>query len=192
MTDAAEKLALSYAEYARREETSPEKHQYLDGEIFAMSGGTPEHAELGANVGRLLGNQLEGRKCRVYSSDLRVRAASMRFGTYPDVTVVCGALERSAEDANSVTNPTVIVEVLSDSTEAFDRGDKFAYYRTLSSLREYVLVSQKQALIEVFAHDGEGRWVLTVAGPGERLELASIGCTLEVDAVYGDMFGESA
>lgn len=192
MTDVAEKLALSYAEYARSEETRLEKHQYVDGELFAMAGGTPEHAELSMSVGAALRIQLEGRGCRVYSSDLRVCAASARLGTYPDVTVICGALERSPDDANSVTNPTVIVEVLSDTTEAFDRGDKFAYYRALSSLRAYVLVSQKRPLLEVFARDGEGHWVLTVAGPGERLELAAIGCTLDVDAVYGDMFGDAA
>lgn len=185
----APKPRVSYAEYAKREASSETKHEYFDGEVFAMAGGTPEHAELAMRVGAALGRQLADRTCRVYSSDLRVHVPATGLGAYPDVSVVCGPLERDPEDENAITNPTVVLEILSDATEAFDRGDKFASYRALSSLREYVLVSQKRPRVEVFARASDGRWVLTTAGPGESVTLASIGCVLEVDAVYGDMFG---
>ena len=117
--------------------------------------------------------------------------AATRMSTYPDVSVVCGRLERDPDSATAVTNPTVLVEVLSDSTEAYDRGEKFAHYRRIPSLREYVLVAQDPPLIEVFRKNEAGQWVLVAeAGPGQQAVLESIGCALGVDEAYADPLAE--
>jgi Uma2 family endonuclease len=178
---------MSYAEYLAQEEASAVRHEYLRGEIFAMAGGTPEHAALAAGVIQALGSALRDRPCRVFSSDLRVRVDATDFTAYPDVTVVCSSLERSAQDPHAVTNPVLLVEVLSDSTEALDRGAKFAHYRTLTSLREYLLVSQTSPHLELYRKNAEGHWVLFEARAGETLTLTSVGeVELRVDDVYRD------
>jgi Uma2 family endonuclease len=127
----------------------------------------------------------------VFSSDARVRVEATGRSTYADVTVVCGALQRANDDGEAVTNPVVIVEVLSDSTEASDRGDKFAHYRRLSSLRAYLLVSQSTQRLEVFHRQDNGQWALGEATTGETAVLSSIGVTLSVDDVYRDPLARS-
>ena len=189
MNEAAAVLPLSFADYIALEERSTVKHQMMHGELFDMAGGTPTHARLGVSVSAQLFQQLQRKRCHAYSSDLRVRAGELT--TYPDVTVVCGRLERDPDDPNTVVNPTLIVEVLSDSTEAFDRGEKFAQYRTVPTLREYVVVSQHRARIEVFTRSDNG-WTLRDANAGQRIEVASIGCVIDVDEVYAGVFEESA
>jgi Uma2 family endonuclease len=184
MVRAASRRLLSYQEYAAGEATSEHKHDFIQGAVFAMAGGTPEHAALVLAVGGLLFAQLRGKPCRAYSADLRVRIREVDVGAYPDISVVCGEVLRDDEDSNSVLNPTLIVEVLSDSTERYDRGDKFAHYRRIPALQEYVLVSQHAPLIERYVRNLEGSWTLTTFGPGAVVILESIGCTLEVDAVY--------
>jgi len=185
MSRPARFACYTYGEYRRFEEATDAKHEYLDGQILAMAGGTPEHAALGATVIGLLSEQLAGRPCYPLSSDLRVRVQATGLATYPDVTVVCGPLERDSEDPNATVNPTVLVEVLSDSTEAYDLGEKFAHYRSIPSLREYVLVSHRARRIERRWQDSGGSWRSEVAGRGETVELTSIGAALVVDAVYG-------
>lgn len=193
MGEPAPKPYVSFAEYEALEERSLTKHEWLDGAIHDMSGGSPEHAGLAMAVGRLLGNQLAGKRCRVFSSDLKVRVKATGLSTYPDVSVVCGHLERDPESATAVTNPTVLVEVLSDASEGYDRGEKFAHYRRIPSLCEYVLVGQRKRRIEVFRKNVAGLWVLVAeAGEGERATLESIGCTLAVDEVYTDPLAEPA
>ena len=120
----------------------------------------------------------------MFSSDLRVRIRATGLTTYPDLSVVCGRLEMDAEDGNAVVNPVLLVEVLSESSEAYDRGAKAAHYRRIPSLREYVLVSQREPLIEVYRRNEQGRFELFEARSGESIELASVGATLSVDAVY--------
>lgn len=186
---AAEKLRMTYAEYLAAEAASDVKHEYLRGEVFAMSGGTPEHGRLAANMIHELRTALGRRRCNVFTSDVRIRIQETDRSTYPDVSVVCGQLERAADDPQAITNPVVIVEVLSDSTEAEDRGDKFAHYRRLPSLREYVLVAQRARRIEVFRRDDK-RWTLFEAGPGETVSLESIDVRIDVDAVYYDPLAE--
>ena len=182
---------VSYAEYVAAEEGSVTRHEWIDGVIYDMSGGTPHHAGLASTIARLLGNQLAGKRCRVFTSDLRIRVAATRMSTYPDVSVVCGRLERDPDSTTAVTNPTVLVEVLSDSTEAYDRGEKFAHYRRIPSLREYVLVAQDPPLIEVFRKNEASQWVLVAeAGPGQRVTLESIECALSVDEVYTNPLAE--
>lgn len=192
MGQPASKTYVSYAEYLEREAKSVTKHEWLDGVIYDMSGGTPDHAGLGAAVIRTLGNQLAGKRCRVFGPDLKVRVLATGLATYPDASVVCGQIEPDPESRNTaVTNPTVLVEVLSDSTEGYDRGEKFAHYRRIPSLREYVLVGQAKRRIEVFRKNEAGLWVLVAeAGAGEAATLESIGCTLLVDEVYADPLAE--
>lgn len=179
---------VSYADYLELEAKSATKHEWLDGVVYDMAGGTLEHAGLAAAVIRRLGNQLEGKPCRVFTADLKIRVLATGLCTYPDVSVICGRPQMDPESSgNVVTNPTVLVEVLSDSTEAYDRGEKFAHYRRIPSLREYVLVGQKTPLIEVFRKNEAGLWVLVAeAGAGEAAALESVGCTLAVDDVYAD------
>jgi Uma2 family endonuclease len=151
----AQKPAMTYAEYLAFEEQSDEKHEFLDGELFATSGGTPDHGALAVAISAALSGALRGRPCRVHSSDVRVRVQATGLAAYPDVSVVCGKLETDAEAPHAITNPVLLVEVLSDSTEARDRGEKAAHYRHLPSLREYVLVSQRQRRGGVQAERGE-------------------------------------
>ncbi|MFS8065099.1 MAG: Uma2 family endonuclease [Byssovorax sp.] len=197
--DLARPPFISYAEYLALEEQSPTKHEWLDGVIRdlnapASSGSTtPNHAGLAAAVTLLLGLQLRGKPCRVFSSDLKVRILATGLATYPDLTVVCSKLETDPEDANAVTNPTLLVEVLSDSSEAYDRGEKFAHYRRLPSLREYVLVSHLASRIEVWRRNESDRWELAQeACAGEQAELASVACALPVDEVYADPLAQQA
>lgn len=181
---------MSYAEYVAREAVADVKHEFIRGEVFAMAGGTIEHAGLATAVAAELSLRLRGKRCRVFGSDLRVRVLATdlttELSTYPDVSVVCGQAETLPDDPHAIVNPTVVVEVLSDSTEAYDRGSKAASYRRIPSLREYVLVSQREPLIEVFRRTDAGAWELVEARSGMRLELRSIEVALDVDAVYRD------
>lgn len=177
--------AITYAEYLELERTSGEKHEYLRGEVWAMAGGTVAHARITMNLGIALGVALRGRPCTVFSSDLRVRVEETDRSTYPDVTVVCGAPVLSTNDADAVTNPTVIIEVLSDSTEASDRGEEFAHLQRLRSLKEYVLVSQKERRVDVYRR-GEGvTWTLIPCTVG-AFELEALEAHLELEDVYRD------
>jgi len=180
---------MSYREYLALEAESDVKHEYLDGEVFAMAGGTITHGALAMAIGSALTVALRDRACRVLSSDVRVRVKATDMATYPDITVVCQKIEVDDDDAQGILNPTVIVEVLSPTTEAYDRGAKAAHYRRIPSLREYVLVSQGEPLIEVYRRNERGNWELFVeARAGQLAELTSCGpaIELEVDAIYRD------
>lgn len=175
---------MSYAEYLAAEATSDVRHEYLNGEVWAMAGGTPEHAALAAAMIGELQAALRGKPCRVYSSDLRVRVVETGLSTYPDVAVVCGQLATAADDVDAAVNPILLVEVLSPTTEGYDRGAKAAHYRRIPSLREYVLVSPSEPRIEVHRRTEGGRWELLEARPGESIELSSLGVRLDVAAIY--------
>ncbi len=183
MAPALPRPNLSFAEYANAEEASDEKHEFLAGEVFAMAGGTPEHAALATAVSNALGTQLRGGDCRSFNSDLHLVTKS-GLGTYPDVAVVCGKLERATDSQRTITNPRLIVEVLSPTTEAYDRGKKFEHYRTIDTLREYVLISFREPLIESHTRNADGSWTSRFAGGGEILTLTSVGATLSVDEIY--------
>lgn len=173
----------SYADYLAHEEGSSDKHEFLAGDIYPMAGGTPEHAALSVAVSTLLSNQLSGKACRVFSSDLRIRVTATGLATYPDVTVVCGELERDPDSRVTVTNPTVIVEVSSDGTEEWDRTEKLEHYQHIPSLKECLLVSHSKHQLELWRREGSG-WIQSQAGRGETISLSSVGCTLVVDEVY--------
>jgi Uma2 family endonuclease len=177
---------MSYADYLERERTSTTKHEYLRGEVFAMAGGTLEHARLASRVSWLLRTGISKRPCETFTADAKVRVDETDLSTYPDITVICGHIERSPVDAEAATNPVLLVEVLSDSTEAYDRGEKFAHYRRIATLQEYVLVSQTEPRIEVFRRTAGGRWEFSEAGAGQRVQLESIGVERAVDDVYAN------
>jgi Uma2 family endonuclease len=177
---------ISVEEYLEMEARSEEKHEYFNGEIYAMSGASPEHNLISGNVLAELWRQLRDRPCRVYPSDQRVKIPDTGLYTYPDVTVICGAPEFDDSKPRSLLNPTLIVEVLSERTEAYDRGAKFAHYQRLPSLQEYVLVSSHQTRVERFLRQETGAgWLYgQCSQPDATLELASIGCTLPLAGVY--------
>ena len=185
---AAVRTGMSEQEYLAFERASAEKHEYANGEIFAMSGGTGEHSAISANIIREVGNALFGRGCRVHTSDMRINISPAGRYVYPDASIVCARPEYTDDSRDTLVNPLVIVEVLSDSSEAYDRGDKFAQYQTIASLAEYVLASQKKPRIEVFTRQTDGSWLLRVNGPGERAGLSSVECSIDVDRVYTDVF----
>lgn len=187
MVDAARRRA-TYAEYVAFVQAAELKHEFVAGEIIAMAGGTIAHGRLIAQLGGLLRDGLHGRACVVLPADVRVRIRPAERATYPDLQIVCGVLESDPDDPDAVINPTVIVEVLSDTTVDADRGDKFAAYRRLRSLREYVLVSQHERRIDVYVRDGR-RWVLDDYGPSESFRLESIDVSVAVDAIYVDALG---
>jgi Uma2 family endonuclease len=184
MSAPAPRRHFTFRDYLALEEASNVKHEYFAGEIYAMAGGTPEHAALAVAVSAALFDQLAGSDCRVFSSDLRVRVLATGLATYPDVTVVCGDLEHDPENPATITNPTLVVEVLSPSTESYDRGEKLEHYRQIPSLRECVLVAHDRWRIEAWRRDAGGSWSQSIAEAG-ALDLTSVGCRLEVEALYG-------
>jgi Uma2 family endonuclease len=182
---AAAGLRFTFREYLQVDAESSLRHEFLDGMILAMAGGTPDHAALAAAVSASLNQQLQGKKRGVYSEALRVRVRATGFAGYPDVTVVCRQLELDPEDANTAINPTLLVEVLSPSTEQYDRGAKLSQYLQIPSLQHVVLVAHDRHSIEIHSRDGAG-WTVTTYGPGERALLPSLECTLDVDEIYRD------
>lgn len=175
----------SYAEYIALEIEGELKHEYIDGLILAMTGGTLEHGRLAVAMAQELGRLVAGKPWRVFSSDARVRVQATNRSTYPDLSLVCGEVLRASDDREAITNPILLVEVLSESTERSDRGEKFAHYRRLDSLVDYVLISQTEPRVECFHRTDRG-WILTEAGPGQSVRLASIDGDLHVDALYAD------
>lgn len=179
---------FTFEDYLIVEEDSGMKHEFLDGRVWAMAGGTPEHAAIAANVIAMLSTHLRERRCRVYSSDLRVRVRATGLTTYPDVTVVCGAIERDPEDrkGHTVTNPKVLVEILSPSTEEYDRTEKLAHYQRIETVEEIVLVGHDRREIEVVRRGGDGAWTRIVTKGDGAARLESIECELALTDVYRD------
>lgn len=177
---------LTEAEYLEIDRAAEFKSEFYAGELFAMAGGSPTHNVIAANVIRELGTQLKQRPCRVFPSDQRLKVSETGLYTYPDVTVVCGELRLDDDRRDTLLNPTLIVEVLSESTEAYDRGDKFGHYRRLESLREYVMIAQDRPRMERYARQADSQeWLLTeVSDPQGVVTLASIGCELALAEVY--------
>lgn len=171
-------------DYLSVEEMSAVRHEFLNGEIFAMAGGTPEHAALSAAAVVILGRRLEGRPCRPYSADLRIRVVATGLATYADAAVICGDPIRDPASPTHVTNPIVIVEVLSPSTEAYDRGEKREHYQQIASLREYMLVGQDTREVEVYARAEGGIWQRSIYRTEQTVNLPSIGVRFTVDELY--------
>jgi Uma2 family endonuclease len=174
---------LTPEEYLQLEAKSDIKHEYIDGEVYAMAGATDIHVTIALNIAILLRNHLRGSGCRVYISDMKVRIEAQNRFYYPDVLVTCE--DRDRENSTFKQFPSLIIEVLSDSTEAFDRGDKFADYQSLPSLQEYVLVNTKKARIECFRRTKEGLWLLQFYElEDSQFDLTSIDFKGKISDVY--------
>lgn len=176
--------SLTPEEYLEIERTAEYKSEYLDGQMYAMAGASINHSQIVANIGSQLWNQLHGR-CRVFTTDLRLRIRASGLFTYPDVMVICGPVEK-AEGANDmVANPKLIVEVLSNSTKNYDRGEKFRHYRAIHGFSEYLLVSQDSVLVEQHVRQPDDSWVFReFTTPGVDIQLPSVGCILNTNAIY--------
>jgi Uma2 family endonuclease len=183
---AANRPRYTRAEYVAFQRASNAKHEYLDGAIYGMAGGSREHAAVAVNVTTLLSVAMRDRPCAVHSSDLRVRVVETGLETYPDASVVCGRPEADPDDPQAILSPTLVVEVTSPSTEAYDRGDKVEHYKRIPSLREIVIVSHRERLVEVLGRSEDGSWSRHEARSGARAKLVSLGCELWVDEVYRD------
>src|SRR2546423_2073338 len=176
---------LTPEEYLAMERQAEYKSEYIDGVVYAMSGASFKHNAIVANVIIELGPQLRESPCRALPSDMKVRMPDSSKFFYPDVSVVCGKPEFHDERSDVLLNPTLIVEVLSESTAAFDRGEKFQAYQHLDSLREYILISQDKHLVEQYTRQTKERWTYTATvGLDSSLALPSINCTLSLKAVY--------
>jgi Uma2 family endonuclease len=179
------KTYLTPSEYLELERRAEFKSEYYNGEMFAIAGASLPHGRIVANIGQDLGNQLEGGPCEVYTTDIRLRVSPSGMFTYPDVMVVCGAAQVADDQKDTLLNPTLIIEVLSESTRGYDRGRKFQHYRTLPSLAEYLTVEQDAPHIERHTRQPEGGWLLEeFDGLSQTVRLPSIGCILELDRVY--------
>jgi Uma2 family endonuclease len=176
---------LTPEEYLAMERKAEYKNEYIDGEIVAMTGASRKHNLIAVNIAREISQQLRGRPCETYSSDMRVRVPSARLYTYPDIVVACGEPQFEDDYVDTLLNPTLIIEVLSESTELYDRGKKFGFYRTIESLAEYLLIAQDERQIEQFVRQSDERWLLSEhRSPEATVELASIQCFLELREVY--------
>lgn len=182
---AIEKQTWTVEQYLEMERASAEKHEYRDGEIYLMSGASRRHNQIMGNAFASLHTQLRQSPCIVYPSDLRVKVTDTGMYTYPDISIVCGEPRFEIEQLDTLLNPVVVVEVLSATTESYDRGAKFQHYRALESLQEYVLISQDSPRIERYARQDNDQWLLTdAAGLDAMITLDSVGCTLALADVY--------
>jgi Uma2 family endonuclease len=176
--------SLTAEQYLEMERNADTKSEYYDGEMLAMAGGAASHSELQIRLALVIGKRLNLRSSRIFSSDLRVKVSATGLYTYPDLSVTCEQPRFTDERRDTLLNPALIAEVLSPSTEAYDRTDKFAHYRTIDSLTHYLLISQDRVLVELFTRAGS-QWVLTVAAePGDVVSLCAIGADFPVDELY--------
>lgn len=181
----AAKQRLSAQDYLKIERRAETKSEFLDGEVFAMAGGTESHSSLAANAIAALHSSLKDKPCRVFTSDMRLKVEATGLYVYPDVQVACGNLEFEDESRDVLLNPKVIVEVLSESTEAWDRGSKFWHYRHIESFTDYLLVSQETWLVEHYVRQANVGWLLQVIqGAGGVLNLTSLGCSIPLVEIY--------
>ena len=164
------------------EEESSIRHEFLDGEIYAMAGGTPDHAALAAAVIGLLRAGIPP-YCRTFTSDLRIRTLS-GLSTYPDAAVVCGKTLRAADDPLAVTNPCLLVEVTSNSTEDYDRGEKLRHYKSLPSVQEILIVSHREPRVTIHRRESDGRWSTSESKSGESVQFRSVSVTVAIDDIY--------
>jgi Uma2 family endonuclease len=179
---------LTEAEYLEIERRAEFRSEFLDGEMFAMAGGTRSHSLIKCNLIHALMTQIKDGPCRVYGSDMRVKVPASGLYTYPDASVACGQDEFEDQQEDVLLNPSVIVEVLSDSREAYDRGKKFELYRRLPSLREYLLVNQHKPLVEQYVRQENGEWLFrAVASMESKLALPSLGIAIELAKVYANV-----
>lgn len=186
MTQAARQL-FTFADYLRLEEMSPVRHEFLDGQVWAMAGGSPDHSAIAVNVQTALVEGLRGRRCRVFNSDLRVRVKKTGLGTYPDGAVICGRIELDPDDeqGHTAVNPVLLVEVLGPTTEKYDRGEKLEHYKQIESVREVMLVAHDDRRVDLWRRTERG-WTQLVFRDEQSVELTSVDCAIPVEAIYFD------
>jgi len=176
---------LTEEEYLEIERKAEFKSEYFAGEMFAMAGAKEGHNLLGTNFVREISQQLRSRPCRVYSNDMRVRIAPSGLYAYPDVVAVCGEPQFLDDNRDNLLNPALIVEILSPSTEAYDRGDKFEFYRSIESRREYVLVSTSHVHVDLLTRQPDGNWLLrSLSNLSDTLEFESVGARITLSDLY--------
>jgi Uma2 family endonuclease len=181
---------ISEADYLRMEESAKTKHEFRGGKIVDMAGGTEPHAGIASNLIFSLKGALKGKPCKAYGSDLKVRISESGDYCYPDVSVVCGGPEfHNPQSRVAVSNPRLIIEVTSPSSEADDRGDKFTGYRAIQSLEEYMLVSQQRAQVETFYRQSDGIWAIgpTVMGMDRTVQFRSLEIDISMKEIYDDI-----
>ena len=185
MSRQTQKTYVTPEEYLALERAAEYKNEYFDGEIFAMTGASRRHNLIAGNIGGSLWQQLRGKPCEVYPSDMRVRIPSANIYTYPDVVVVCGEPQFEDDYVDTLLNPTLLVEILSKSTASYDLRVKSGYYRTLPSLTEYLFIAQNEYHVAQHIKQADGRWLLAdIRGADGRAELSSGGCVLALSDVY--------
>ncbi len=178
---------VSEDEYLARERSAETKSELVNGVIVAMAGASPRHNGIVRNVIFTLTGQLRGKPCQPYPSDLRIHVPKTGLYTYPDVSIICGAPERHPKDSATILNPRVLIEVLSDDTEAYDRGAKFGHYRSIASLETYVLVTQHEARVEWYERGPNGTWTFHEAVADANAELRSIDVSFPASELYADL-----
>ena len=184
MTTPRRHYRYTYADYVALENVSGEKHEFIDGEIFVMAGGSEEHSALAAETIYALRGAVGDRPCRVHTSDLRIYVEAVGLATYPDGSVICGAFrQHEGSPESTALNPMILVEVTSDSSEEYDTSLKRTYYQTIESLREYVIVSHRERRITLHARE-DAAWTTHVAAAGERIPVPSLQAHLAVDDIY--------
>ncbi|WP_035256497.1 Uma2 family endonuclease [Desulfatirhabdium butyrativorans] len=177
-------------EYLEMEKRSDFRSEYVEGEVFAMAGGSCRHSAICSNLHRSIGNRLEGKNCTVFDSNLKLAIPQSKAFVYPDLMVVCGPIELFENQPDILQNPILIIEVLSPSTELFDRGKKFSYYRSIASLQEYALISQEAPFAEVFLKRNDKSWLFSVTkGEEEYLILQSLACQIPLKEIYLKVMG---
>src|SRR5712692_9017329 len=176
---------LTPDEYLAFERRSELRHEYVDGELFAMSGASRRHIQAVVNLSREISAQFKSRPCFVYTNDMRVRIMGTSRYVYPDAVALCGSPLFEDQEQDTLTNPNLIVEVLSTTTEAYDRGEKFEYYRRIETFTEYVLIAQGKPHVEQFSRQSNGQWLFTeTSGMEKTIELPSVGCKLSLAELY--------
>ncbi|MCK9425341.1 MAG: Uma2 family endonuclease [Ignavibacteriaceae bacterium] len=179
------KTFITPEEYLEIERKASFKSEYFNGEMFALAGAKVNHILINGNINRELGNKLKDKPCKVFSNDLRVKISATGLYTYPDLVIACGETKLEDEEMDTLLNPTLIIEILSESTESYDRGKKFEHYRNLESLQEYVLVSQDKPKVEQFLKQQDGKWLYSeVNGIDSRAQFTSIECEIDLKEVY--------
>lgn len=175
------------AEYLQLEQVENLKYEFHDGFVAAMAGGTPKHGQIQSNTNSTISNSLRSANssCIIYSSDVKIAIEHSRRYFYPDLSVVYGDLQTSTQVSNAIVNPILIIEVLSEGTEAFDRGKKFYYYRKIPSLREYVLISQEEAIVDVYSRTDDNIWQLrSYSGMKGEIPLHSLEISISLEEIY--------
>lgn len=176
---------ISPEEYLEQERKATEKHEYYQGEVFAMSGTSLEHVIISRNVMIELGNKLKGKSCQPFGSDLRMHIPPNTLYTYPDLSIICGKPELTDEHFDTATNPTVLIEILSPSTRNYDMGIKFKLYRDIPTLKEYILVDSENVYVEKHTRQADNSWLLSeIKNTGDILKIESIQVTLALRDIY--------